>query len=147
METIECRSLDELDQIAKKLVIYGGDEKIWVFQGNLGAGKTTLIRAVAKILGVEDRVSSPTFSLVNEYRNQAGDCFYHFDFYRLEDPAEAVEIGVDEYFDSGHYCWIEWAEKIRGFLPEDFFHIRIDTLQDGIRQLTLRKIKNGQADG
>lgn len=147
METIECRSLDELDQLAKKLVKYGADEKVWVFQGNLGAGKTTLIRAVAGLFGVEDRVSSPTFSLVNEYRNHQGDVFYHFDFYRLEDPAEAIEIGVEEYFDSGNYCWIEWAEKIPGFLPEDFFHIRIDTLQDGTRQLTLRKIKNGQADG
>lgn len=147
METIECQSLDEIDQTAKKLIEYAGDEKIWIFQGNLGAGKTTLIRAIAKLFGVEDRVSSPTFSLVNEYRNHFGEVFYHFDFYRLEDPTEAIEIGVDEYFESGNYCWIEWAEKIPGFFPEDFFHIRIITLHNGTRQLILRKVKNGQADG
>jgi tRNA threonylcarbamoyladenosine biosynthesis protein TsaE len=139
--------LGDLDQTAQALLSYGAGDRIWVFQGDLGAGKTTVIQAVAKAFGVEDRVSSPTFSMVNEYRNHQGDIFYHFDFYRLEDPAEAFEIGVDEYFFSGHYCWIEWAEKIPGFVPEDFFHIFIDTLEDGSRKLTLRKVKNGQADG
>ena len=139
--------MDELEKTAKTLLEYGDDEKIWVFEGNLGAGKTTLIRALAALLGVEDRVTSPTFSLVNEYRNHAGEVFYHFDFYRLEDPAEAFEIGVEEYFYSGHQCWIEWAEKIPGFIPADFFHVRIEAMQDGARKLTLRNVKNGQADG
>lgn len=139
--------MDELDQTAKALIEYGAEERIWIFQGNLGAGKTTLIKAIAGLLGVEDRVSSPTFSLVNEYRNLNGEIFYHFDFYRLEDPSEAFEIGVDEYFYSGHTCWIEWAEKIPGFIPEDFFHILIETKESGMRELTLRKVKYGQTDG
>lgn len=147
MKTIECQNLDKLEQTAKQLLAYAGDQKIWVFQGNLGAGKTTLIKALAQLFGVEDRVSSPTFSLVNEYRNKSDEVFYHFDFYRLDDPAEAIEIGVDEYFYSGHYCWIEWAEKIPGFIPDDFFHIQIESTEDGTRKLTLRNVKNGQADG
>lgn len=139
--------MDELDQTAKTLLEYGAEERIWIFQGDLGAGKTTLIKALARLLCVEDRVSSPTFSLVNEYRNQAGEIFFHFDFYRLDDPSEAFEIGVDEYFYSGHTCWIEWAEKIPGFVPADFFHILIESSENGTRILTLRKIKNGQANG
>lgn len=112
--------------------------KIWVFQGQMGAGKTTLIKALAKELGSEDQVSSPTFGIVNEYAAQAESKIYHFDFYRLDDPTEALDIGIEEYFYSGNYCWVEWAEKIAEFIPDDFLLIRIQTAGDQSRTVTLQ---------
>jgi tRNA threonylcarbamoyladenosine biosynthesis protein TsaE len=95
-----------------------------LFEGDMGAGKTTLIRALARELGVEDEVSSPTFALVNEYR-LAGEPLYHVDFYRIEDITEALDIGLDEYLQSGQRCWIEWPEKIRNLLPTECSLVKI----------------------
>ena len=147
MEKIYSYRLEEIQEIAKKIVDYCGDVKVWVFKGDLGAGKTTMIKSIAKEMAVEDRVSSPTFSLVNEYWNDKGEVFYHFDFYRVEDPAEALEIGVEEYFYSGNQCWIEWAEKIPGYLPLDFVLIEIEILEHGNRKITLKQILNGKSNG
>ncbi|MCC8018720.1 MAG: tRNA (adenosine(37)-N6)-threonylcarbamoyltransferase complex ATPase subunit type 1 TsaE [Rikenellaceae bacterium] len=96
-----------------------------VFHGEMGAGKTTLIRAVAEVMGVEDTVTSPTFAIVNAYTAATGADIYHFDFYRIDDPAEAFDLGYEEYFFSGDICLVEWPEKIPGLIPEDALRITI----------------------
>ena len=134
--------LNELENAAQAIIEASSDEKVWVFQGEMGAGKTTLIKALCKAFSVSDQVSSPTFGIVNHYENQAGEFFYHFDFYRLDDPTEALDIGIEEYFYSGNYCWLEWAEKIAAFLPEKFFLIRISTDSETKRTLNLQHIED-----
>ena len=108
----------------------------------MGAGKTTLIKALATEFGVIDQVSSPTFGIVNEYSSAQGTAIYHFDFYRLDDPTEALDIGIEEYFYSGDYCWIEWPEKIAEFIPDNFLLIRIQTDGDQSRTITLHHSQN-----
>lgn len=103
----------------------------------MGAGKTTLIKAIALQLGVVDRVSSPTFGLVNEYGDKAGNAYYHFDFYRIADQTEAVDMGVTEYFESGNLCWVEWAERIPDLVPEDSVVISINPLDENRREITI----------
>lgn len=141
MITIRYR-LDQIHDAARQLLSIAGDEKIWVFQGQMGAGKTTLIKALSAGIGVVDQVSSPTFGIVNEYETNSGKRIFHFDFYRMDDPTEALDIGIEEYFYSGEYCWIEWAEKIGQFLPEEFLLIKIviDSEQD--RTITLQHTKD-----
>lgn len=135
-------SLQEIEAAAKMIVSEAHDEKIWIFQGEMGAGKTTLIKALANVFGIQDQVSSPTFGIVNHYENEASQSFYHFDFYRIEDPMEALDIGIEEYFYSGNYCWLEWAEQIAQFLPDQFFLIRITSDSDEKRTLNLQHINN-----
>jgi len=117
--------------------------KVWIFKGEMGAGKTTLIKSLAKALQVADSVSSPTFGIVNEYQTQGKVLLYHFDFYRLDDPMEALDIGIEEYFYSGNYCWLEWAENIASFLPERFFLIELTIESETGRLLTLHHHQNG----
>ncbi len=118
-------SLAEVNQIAKIVVEKGKNYPIWVFEGEMGAGKTTLIKAVGEILGIVGDVHSPTFSIVNEYINSEQKTIYHFDFYRIKNPEEALDFGVEEYFDSGNLCLLEWAENIKPFLPDTYFKIEI----------------------
>lgn len=132
--------LSEIESAASELISEAGKEKVWVFQGSMGAGKTTLIKALARKFGILDQVSSPTFGIVNQYENKEGNVFYHFDFYRIDDPTEALDIGIEEYFYSGNYCWLEWAEKIEAFLPENFFLIKIESISDLKRQVTFQHI-------
>ncbi len=134
--------LDEIEKAAQAVIESAANEKVWVFQGDMGAGKTTLIKAVSRAFSVTDQVSSPTFGIVNHYENQGGETYYHFDFYRIDDPTEALDIGIEEYFYSGNYCWLEWAEKIAAFLPEKFFLIRITNDSVTKRILTLQHIEN-----
>lgn len=141
MNTIRYR-LDEIEDAARQIIAEAGSEKIWIFQGEMGAGKTTLIKALAKEMQVTDQVSSPTFGLVNEYETLPGGRIFHFDFYRLDDPTEALDIGIEEYFYSGDYCWIEWAEKIAQFLPDDFLLIRIISESDQNRTITLQHVQD-----
>lgn len=147
MENYYCSDLNEIHDAALKIIEFGKFNKIWIFKGNLGAGKTTLIKEIAAILGVEERVNSPTFSLVNEYQNPKGEFFYHFDFYRIEDPEEVLEIGLDEYLDSGRLCWIEWAEKAAAYIPLDFIHILIESDEKEGRMITLNRVINGKTNG
>lgn len=128
----------EILSAADWLIEQAGEEKIWVFQGQMGAGKTTLVKALAERLGVEDEVSSPTFGIVNEYQTSRADKIFHFDFYRLDDPEEALEIGIEEYFYSGSYCWIEWAEKVAQFIPDDFLLIKIEILSESTRSIQIQ---------
>ncbi len=142
MQTISY-TLNQIDEIAHLLIQEAGDQKVWIFRGEMGAGKTTLIKSLAKALQVADSVSSPTFGIVNEYQTQAKELLYHFDFYRLDDPMEALDIGIEEYFYSGNYCWLEWAEKIAPFLPERFFQIELALASEKERILTFHHHQNG----
>lgn len=137
MNTIHYR-LEQIEDAARQIIAYAGDEKIWIFQGQMGAGKTTLIKSLSKKLEVLDQVSSPTFGIVNEYDTRSGSKIYHFDFYRLDDPTDALDIGIEEYFYSGNYCWIEWAEKIAPYLPDEFLLIRITIDSNLDRTITLQ---------
>lgn len=130
--------LESIDQAALRVIQAAGKEKIWVFKGEMGAGKTTLIKSLSKLMEIQDQVSSPTFGIVNEYHTTQGDPIFHFDFYRLDDPMEALEIGIEEYFYSGKICWLEWAERIAQFLPENFFLITIETESETRRKITLQ---------
>ncbi|WP_154855776.1 tRNA (adenosine(37)-N6)-threonylcarbamoyltransferase complex ATPase subunit type 1 TsaE [Cyclobacterium xiamenense] len=140
METWECKQLDEISKSAELILDLCRDFDVWVFRGEMGAGKTTLIKAICSLLEVEDPVSSPTFALVNEYQTKNAKIIYHFDFYRIEDPVEALDIGVEEYFYSGNYCFVEWAEKIPSFLPDSFAVIEIQKGKGETRHLAVKFI-------
>ncbi|KAF2510632.1 tRNA (adenosine(37)-N6)-threonylcarbamoyltransferase complex ATPase subunit type 1 TsaE [Flavobacterium foetidum] len=129
-------SLDEIQQTAEQ-IITSNPNKIILFNGEMGVGKTTLIKQLCKTLGVKDATSSPTFSLVNEYQIPEGKKVYHFDFYRIKNETEALDMGVDDYLYSGNWCFIEWSEKIATLLPEEYSTINIALLEDGKRELKL----------
>ncbi len=131
-------SLDEI-HIAAKQVLDENPHKVLLFYGEMGAGKTTLIKEIARSLGVVGATSSPTFSLVNEYHINEHELFYHFDMYRLNSELEAYDMGMDEYIHSGHWCCIEWAEKVPNLIPDQHTIIRLSILSDGNRLL---KIEN-----
>ncbi|MGV3459074.1 MAG: tRNA (adenosine(37)-N6)-threonylcarbamoyltransferase complex ATPase subunit type 1 TsaE [Flavobacterium sp.] len=130
-------SLEEIDQTAKQLLAHNVKKTI-LFHAGMGVGKTTLIKAIARQLGVTSMTSSPTFSLVNEYETEAGDTLYHFDLYRLNSETEAYDMGLDEYFYSGSLCLIEWPEKTPNLIPLDHTSITIKQLPDGRRHLTVK---------
>ena len=128
--------LEQLDQAAREFLREVGEHTLIAFYAPMGAGKTTFTTAVCKALGVqEDAVSSPTFAIVNEYRSGSGRPVFHFDFYRIENPAEALDIGLYDYLDSGELCLMEWPENVEGLLPEETLRIQIKVLPDGIRRL------------
>ncbi|WP_297511015.1 tRNA (adenosine(37)-N6)-threonylcarbamoyltransferase complex ATPase subunit type 1 TsaE [Flavobacterium sp.] len=129
-------SLEEIERIANEVVAQN-PHKVIIFKGQMGVGKTTLIKVLAAILGVKDTISSPTFSLVNEYKVSENQNVYHFDVYRLQSESEALDMGIDEYLYSGHWCFIEWAEKIPNLLPDLYTTINLELLPDGKRKLTL----------
>lgn len=128
--------LQDIEKIALQ-IINSNPEKVILFNGEMGAGKTTLIKTLCKTLGVHDATSSPTFSLVNEYETDDNQLVYHFDVYRLKSQTEALDMGIDEYLYSGNWCFIEWAEKIPDLLPENHSIITITILEDGKRLIKL----------
>lgn len=130
----------ELLDVAQK-VLASCESKIIRLDGPMGAGKTTLIKALCQTLGVHESMSSPTFSLVNHYRSTS-DSFYHFDFYRIEHPNEVADIGIEEYFESGAFCFLEWANKIKPHLPLAYDHFAIEVLPSAKRRIS--KIKSGE---
>jgi tRNA threonylcarbamoyladenosine biosynthesis protein TsaE len=134
-------SIDELPQIAKAIIQWAGEEKIWLLNGEMGAGKTTLSKAICKALGVIDTVSSPTFAIVNEYTTQNHQTIYHFDFYRLKNEREALDIGVEDYFYSENLCLIEWASQIPSLIPAQHLVINLqkDLENPSLRVITLEK--------
>lgn len=128
--------LEHLDQAAREFLREVGEHSLIAFYAPMGAGKTTFTTAVCKALGVqEDAVSSPTFAIVNEYRSGSGRPVFHFDFYRIENPAEALDIGLYDYLDSGELCLMEWPENVEGLLPEETLRVQIKVLPDGTRCL------------
>jgi tRNA threonylcarbamoyladenosine biosynthesis protein TsaE len=112
-------------------------EKHFAFYGAMGAGKTTFIKTACALLGVEKTVTSPTFTLVNEYDSGRNGIIYHFDFYRINRPEEVFDFGCEEYFDSGCYCFVEWPEKAETALPDDICRVRIEETENGLRRLSL----------
>lgn len=136
---IIIESESALPRAAQEFIGCIGDNKIFAFTGSMGAGKTTFISAICKSLGVEeDDISSPTFAIVNEYRSDStGQLIYHFDCYRIEDDEEALDMGVEDYFESGSLCFIEWPDRIERFLPEDTVEVSIEETESGARKVTV----------
>lgn len=124
---------EQLDQVAEAILNAHPEERVFGFYGEMGAGKTTLIKALCRSLGVRDVTSSPTFAIINEYWTEAGEPLYHFDFYRIDEPADATRVGFEEYLYSGHYCFIEWTEKVEEILQGDFVPITIERVDDNTR--------------
>jgi tRNA threonylcarbamoyladenosine biosynthesis protein TsaE len=136
---VPIKNINGLKDAAKQLIEFGDKEKIFLFYGEMGAGKTTLIKSLCACLGVHEPVTSPTFSIVNEYEG-GGTRVFHFDFYRLKNQSEALDMGYEEYFYSGNYCFIEWPEKIADLLPPHYIRINIQVLGNNERLLTCDKI-------
>jgi len=136
---IEVKGLADLEAAAGQVLAFAAGERIFIFEGEMGAGKTTLIKALSAAMGVTETVSSPTFSIVNEYHASA-KVIYHFDFYRIKNLQEAYDIGYEEYFYSGNTCFIEWPERIQDLLPEKYVRIKIEPVSENERLLLLTKI-------
>lgn len=130
-------SIKNLSEIASA-IIASTENKTLLFFGEMGVGKTTLIKEICKQLGVLDSISSPTFSLVNEYETSKKEKVFHFDFYRITDEEEALDMGIEEYFDNNDWCLIEWPENIENLLPLDAVEIHLSTLSDGKRNIQLK---------
>ena len=126
-------SLKDIDKIARKL-LEESQTKTILFKGEMGSGKTTLISAMVKILGGESKISSPTFSIVNEYKVKS-DIVYHFDFYRIKNQIEALDIGIEDYFYSGNWNFVEWPDKIKPLLPNNTTTVKLSILSNQEREL------------
>ena len=131
-----CSKEDELGSIAPEVLKLCGLPKVVAIFGEMGAGKTTFIKALCKSLGVSENVSSPTFSLVNEYKDRHGKSVFHFDFYRIQSLQEVYDLGYEEYFYSGRYCFVEWPEKILNLLPQDSVTVTMQ-VENGIRIISV----------
>lgn len=132
-------AISDLPRAARQILDFAGDQKVFLFFGEMGAGKTTSIKALCTELGVSDAVSSPTFALINEYEYPGG-LIYHFDCYRLKNPVEALDFGIEEYLSSGAYCFIEWPEKIEGLWPDSYMAVSITNPNQDERQIHLEHI-------
>lgn len=130
-------NLSEIENIAKQ-IIEQSKHKIVLFNGQMGAGKTTLIKALAKELGVVDVANSPTFSIVNQYETTEKEAVFHFDLYRLEEEEEAYDMGIDEYFDSGNWCFIEWPEKTPNLIPNEHHIIEFELIDENTRKIIFK---------
>lgn len=138
METLILKSLSDLNIVADKFLRLLKDQKVFAFFGPMGVGKTTFIKALCNELGVVEIVTSPTFALVNEYQTNQGDVIYHFDFYRIEKIEEVYDLGYEDYFFSGNYCFIEWPDKVAEILPENIVFVQMIENADGTRTLNIR---------
>lgn len=128
--------------VAAQFVQDWGSCKLVALEGEMGAGKTTFVKAVCAVLGVQDLVSSPTFSIVNEYTTAAGKPFFHFDFYRIDSEEEALDFGVEEYWDSGAFCFMEWTQKVATLLPPNVLKVKIEEKANGKRQLSIQNCES-----
>lgn len=134
--------LNNLEEAAQTLITYAASCNIWLFKGELGAGKTTLIKAICQQLGVQAHVTSPTFSLINTYYLPSGDPIYHLDAYRLSQEAEIVDMDYPFYLETGAYCFIEWPQKIAQFIPTPYLDIEINKVDLESRQLSAKLVKD-----
>ena len=136
--TITIKDLDHIEEAAREFIKQMGDDTVFAFYGKMGAGKTTFIKALCKLLGVEDEVNSPTFAIINEYRSETtAELIYHFDFYRIKKLEEVYDLGYEDYFYSGALCFIEWPELVEALLPLDAKKVTITENSDGSRTITL----------
>ena len=133
---IRIVSLDDMKKAAAEFVAAMDGRKVFAFYGKMGAGKTTFIKAVCEELGVQDVINSPTFAIVNEYVDGKGDPIYHFDFYRIKNQREALDIGYEDYVYSGNVCFMEWPELIENLLPDDAVKVTIEEEVDGSRKVS-----------
>jgi len=131
-------STNQLPEAASEILSFASNNRVFLFYGDMGAGKTTLIKSLCSKLGSADNITSPTFAIVNEYTGP--NTIYHFDFYRLKNQSEAMDIGFEEYLYSGNYCFIEWPEKIPDLLPLHYVTVSIQVLDNGFRRLTIENI-------
>ena len=127
----------QLSSAAKKLLEHAGDSKIFAFYGSMGAGKTTIIKAICEVLGAIDIVSSPTFTLVNEYRTSKGETLYHIDFYRIKKMEEVFDLGIEVYLSGDSYCFMEWPELVEEVLPAERVNVRITVDDNEQRTLSV----------
>ena len=140
MESLKVlsKSQDDLIQVAETLLNHFPSSRLFAISGPMGAGKTTFIQAACRLLGVSDNVSSPSFSIVNEYKRDTGEAVYHFDLYRLRKPDELFEIGYEDYFYSDHFCFIEWPEMAKDLIPAHAIYLSIEEGDEGTRIFTAK---------
>ena len=132
---IVIENINEIRFAARKFLGIMGDSKVFAFHGSMGAGKTTFIKALCEELGVTETVGSPTFAIINEYKDGGGNPIFHFDFYRINKLEEVYDFGYEDYFYSGNLCLIEWPELVESLLPENTVRISIEELEDGSRMI------------
>ncbi len=131
-------SLQEIDNAAKSFISVVSNRKVFAFNGEMGAGKTTFIHAICRQMGVTEKMSSPTYPIINQYKTVNDTCIYHIDLYRLKDTAEAIQTGVEECINSGDYCFIEWPEKIIAILPLFTVNIFIGIIANPQRRMIIK---------
>jgi tRNA threonylcarbamoyladenosine biosynthesis protein TsaE len=135
---LNIESIDTIGITAQQFIDQIGDRTIFAFNGKMGAGKTTFIKAICETMGVKETVNSPTFSIVNEYEAADGRIIYHFDCYRINKIQEALDLGAEEYLYSGNLCFIEWSENIAPILPDSLVNVDIEEMEDGSRIVVIR---------
>lgn len=134
---ITINSLDEYPKAAREFIRFMGKGRIFAFYGKMGSGKTTFIKSICEELGVEDTINSPTFAIVNEYEDREMNTIYHFDFYRIKSIAEVYNMGYEEYFYGGAYCFMEWPELVEELLPEETIKVYIEENEDTTRTVRI----------
>ena len=139
MYSEKITSIFNLKKAAENLITQFHEHRVFAFYGKMGAGKTTFIQTICKVLETKDNVTSPTFALINEYTTSNLSSIFHFDFYRINDLEEAFDLGYEDYFYSGNYCLIEWPEKIEPLLPENIIKVRIEVAEDETRIIHAKK--------
>lgn len=137
---LKFNQLSDLPKVSHDIISKANEHKIWLFEGSMAAGKTTLIKEICKQLGVTENVGSPTYSLVNEYVTDKNEIIYHFDFYRLKSELEALDYGIEEYFESGNLCLCEWPSMIPNLLPNEYLMLNLSVVDDGSRKIELEII-------
>ncbi len=135
---LKIQSIKTIHETARQFIDQIGDKTIFAFNGKMGAGKTTFIKAICETLGVKETVNSPTFSIVNEYESADGRIIYHFDCYRITKIQEALDLGAEEYLYSGNLCFIEWSENIAPLLPDTLVNVEIREMENGERSVIIR---------
>jgi len=137
MQLFTIKSLDTIRDTARQFIDGIGDRTVFAFNGKMGAGKTTFIKAICEVMGVKETVNSPTFSIVNEYEAADGRIIYHFDCYRITKTQEALDLGAEEYLYSGNLCFIEWSENMASLLPDTLVNVDIEEQEDGSRNVVI----------
>ena len=137
MHKLIIESTDTIHDTARKFIEGIGDRRVFAFNGKMGAGKTTFIKAICEVMGVQETVNSPTFSIVNEYEAADGRIIYHFDCYRINTVQEALDLGAEEYLYSGNLCFIEWSENIAPLLPDSLVNVDIEEGENGERNVMI----------